>query len=265
MEEGMRARIAFIFTSLFLISTFLAAQEAITFRGFSSTAKAEGDGNTLITFIAELNLNVVPVTFNFHWERSDGAKSVQKVVKINNTGANTYTLEEKWSVGSSVQIADLWEKVYVNTGNTHLISEPIKAGVVLEGATAAVATNEAHPAYLHALSDMRLARGLLGGWSNPLIAIQCQQARKEIENAIQDIIEASISDGKNIDDHPAIDVSIDNRGRLLKALDLLNKAYKDIDEKETNKADLALRSKALGNISNARQQLIEARKIAKWL
>ena len=261
----MKARSSFIFAALFLFAASLTAQEAITFRGFSSTSIPEKNGNTMLTFIAELNLNVVPVSFNFHWERSDGAKSAQKVVKIGNTGENRYRLEEKWSVGPTVQIGDLWEKVYVNTGNTHLVSEPIKANVALEGAAPTAAAAGTHPAYLHALSDMRLARALLGGWSNPLIIPQCQEARKEIENAIQDIIEASISDGKNIDDHPSIDVALDNRGRLLKALDLLNKAYKDIDEKETNKADLALRSKALGNISNARQQLIEARKIAKWL
>jgi tetratricopeptide (TPR) repeat protein len=242
----------------------LAAQQPVSFRNLSSASRALPNGNTEITFIAVLNLNVVPISFNFHWERSDGARTAQKVVKINNTGESAYTLEERWSVGPSVQLNSLWEKLYVNTGVTHLVSEPIQANATMESTAPAAATG-AHPAYLHALSDLRLARGLLGGWSNPLIMLQCQEATKEIEDAIGEIRAAAISDGKDIDDHPTIDASLDNRGRFIRALELLNKAYKDIDEKETNKADMALRSKALGHISRAREQLNEARRLAHWL
>jgi hypothetical protein len=92
-----------------------------------------------------------------------------------------------------------------------------------------------------------------------------QQAVTEIEGALNDITEAAISDGKNIDDHPPIDASLANRNRLIRSLELLNKAYSDIDERETNPADMALRSKALGHISKARQDLNEARRIANWL
>ena len=76
---------------------------------------------------------------------------------------------------------------------------------------------------------------------------------------------AAISDGKNIDDHPPIDAALANRDRLIRLLELLNKAYSDIDKNETNAADLALRSKALGHISKARQDLNEARRMANWL
>ena len=112
---------------------------------------------------------------------------------------------------------------------------------------------------------MRVARALLMGWTNPLIITLVQQAQTEIEGAVNDITEAAITDGKNIDDHPQIDGTLPNRNRLVRSWELLNKAYSDIDQKETNPADMALRSKALGHISKARQDLSEARKIANWL
>jgi hypothetical protein len=242
------------------------AQESITFREFSSSTRALQGNKTEISFVAILNLNVVPIAFNYHWERSDGAKSEQKLIKVNNAGESSYRIVENWTVGSEIDVGSLWVKVFVNSGNTHLVSEPIRAGGAAPAPSMSAAPAPgAHPAYLHALSDMRMARALLRGWENPLIAIQTQDAIREIEGAIRDITDAAISDGKNIEDHPAIDTGLDNRNRLIRAHELLNKAYADIDEKETNKADLALRSKALGHISKARQDLSEARKIQKWI
>ncbi len=244
---------------------FAHGQEPISLQGTSSSARALGNGDTELTFVAVLSLNVIPVTFNFHWERSDGARTAVKVVAVKNAEDQTYKLVEKWTVGQNVQIDQLWEKVLVNTGNTHLVSDPIPAGSASEAATPAPAQAGAHPAYLHALSDLRLARGLLLGWTNPLLLLVKQQAVTEIEGAIGDITEAAISDGKNIDDHPPIDATLANRDRLIRSLELLNKAYSDIDQKETNPADAGLRSKALGHISKARQDLNEARRLANWL
>jgi hypothetical protein len=57
--------------------------------------------------------------FNYHWERSDGAKSPvemitvkkgQKVVHVNNT----------WSFGSKGMKVDIFQTLYVNSGNQHL-------------------------------------------------------------------------------------------------------------------------------------------------
>jgi hypothetical protein len=243
-----------------------SAQEPLSIQNVSASAQALPNGNNQITFVAVVSLNVVPIAFNYHWERSDGAKTALKVVKVSNAGEQTYRLVERWTVGPNVQVADLWEKVFVNSGNTHIASEEIRPGSVEQSAAPAPApVAGAHPAYLHALSDLRLARALLRGWVNPLIGMQMQQAVEEIERAVNDIVEAAISDGKNIEDHPPIDAALDNRGRLVRAHELLNKAYNDIDQRETNPADLALRSKALGHISKARQDLNEARTILKWL
>ncbi len=255
---------AFALAVMLLGAALVSAQEPISIGETSSSARSLDNGSTEITFVAVINLNVIPISFNFHWERSDGARTGVKVISVRNTSEQSYRLVEKWTVGQNVQIDQLWEKVLVNSGNTHLASEQIMSGAVSES-VAAPAPSGAHPAYLRALSDMRLARALLRGWVNPLIVIPMQQASAEIEDAIKEITAAAISDGKNIDDHPPIDTGLANRGRLVRSLELLNKAYSDIDERETNPADTGLRSRALGHISRARQDLNEARRIANWL
>ena len=241
------------------------AQESVTFDELSASTHPLQNGKTGISFIAALDLNDIPIVFNYHWERSDGAKSAQKTIKVNNKSESPYKLVENWAVGPGVDVAGLWARVYVNSGNAHLVSDPIRVSSAGAPVPAAVPANGAHPAYLHALSDMRMARALLWGWNIPAAASQKQDAIRQIEEAIREINNAAISDGKNINDHPSFDATLDNRNRLVQAHELLNKAYADIDEKETNKADLALRSKALGHISKAREDLAEARKIQKWL
>ena len=248
----------------------VSAQEPVSIQGVSASVQALVSGETQITFVGVVGIGVVPMAFNYHWERSDGARSAVKVVRVSNAAEQSYRVVEKWTVGGSVQAADLWVKLFVNSGNTHLVSEEIRPGAEAQVAQAAPVSPPApapgaHPAYLHALSDLRFARALLSGWVNPMVVIQMQQAVGEIEQAIHEITAAAISDGKNIDDHPAVDAAWDNRGRLVRAHDLLNKAYADIDERETNPADVGLRSRALGHLSKARQDLQEARVILKWL
>lgn len=261
-----RSVFAFAMAACFVLLSLAQAhgQEPISIGQTSSSAVSLGNGSTEITFMAVVNLNVIPVSFNFHWERSDGARTAVRVISVRDAGEQTYRLVEKWTVRQGLPVEQLWEKVFVNTGNTHLVSAQIMAGAPSEAAASAPAPGGAHPAYLHSLSDLRLARAFLLGWTNPLIMIQLGQASGEIESAIHDITDAAISDGKNIDDHPPIDAALANRNRLVRSLELLNKAYSDIDERETNPADAGLRSRALGHISKARETINEARRIAKW-
>jgi hypothetical protein len=258
-----RSVIVFSLALVLLVSGVTAfAEDPIAIRDTSASIRAVENGNLEITFLVMMDLRVAPMTFNYHWERSDGAKSEVKVVSIRNEDARTFRITETWTVGRNVPLEQLWEKIFVNTGNTHLVSEPIPA----RGATEVREPRQgAHPAYLAALSDLRLARALLRGWSNILIDGLVGKAIAEIEGAIGDIREAAISDGKDIDDHPPIDTGLDNRNRLMNALQLLNKSYSDVDQRETNPEDAGLRSKALGHISRAREALNDALRIARWL
>ncbi|HEY1491690.1 MAG TPA: hypothetical protein VGF35_03620 [Steroidobacteraceae bacterium] len=107
----------------------------------------------------------------------------------------------------------------------------------------------AHPAYLHALSDLRSARWMLehrpGG-----LAVSGQEdvAITEIDKAIGEIKHAAIDDGKDVHDHPAVDVPPDNPGRLHKALELLHKAHADVAGQEDDPMTQGLRDRALQHI-----------------
>jgi hypothetical protein len=110
----------------------------------------------------------------------------------------------------------------------------------------------AHPFYLHALSDLRNARANLerkGGdrqmkWDE-------HDAIVAIDRAIRDLREASIDDGKNVDDHPPVDAHEPRIGRLHKALAALQSARADSAKEEDNGAATGLRARALHDIDEA--------------
>ena len=109
--------------------------DPISISSTSSSARVLSNGNTEITFVAVLSLNVIPMSFNFHWGRSDGARTALRVISVNNGAQQVYRLVEKWTVGPSVAVDQLWEKVFVNSGNTHLVSNPIMAGTAQPGSS----------------------------------------------------------------------------------------------------------------------------------
>src|SRR3569832_28578 len=92
----------------------------------------------------------------------------------------------------------------------------------------------AHPAYLHALTDLRHARFLLEKPAKPEVKWDEANAVREIDAAINEIKQASIDDGKPLEDHPPVDAKMHHRDRLRRAEELLHKAAADIDEKEDN-------------------------------
>ena len=110
----------------------------------------------------------------------------------------------------------------------------------------------AHPAYLHALSDLRSARWLIehrpGDWAQTNDEVA---AVRQIDAAIRDIEQAAINDGKNLNDRPPTDAHFDNRGRIHEALRLLRKARADIAREEDNAYASGLRNRAIGHIDGA--------------
>ena len=109
-----------------------------------------------------------------------------------------------------------------------------------------------HPAFLHALSDLRAARGNLqrrGGdaqdkWDE-------SKAIGAIDAAIGKIKAASIDDGKNLNDHPAVDPSKPRPGLMHDALSLLQAAHRDVDQEEDNAFAQGLKHRALEDIDAA--------------
>jgi hypothetical protein len=109
-----------------------------------------------------------------------------------------------------------------------------------------------HPYYLHALSDLRAARWMIehrpGNWQQTMEEIN---AVKEIDAAIKELKEASIVDGKNIDDHPPVDERADRIGRLHEAMDFLKKAHEDINHEEDDSFARGLRNRSFKHIDQA--------------
>ena len=108
-----------------------------------------------------------------------------------------------------------------------------------------------HPHYLHALSDLRDARANLqrrGGDAE--VKWDESKAIADVDGAIGKIKSASIDDGKNLDDHPAVDAP-DRKGRLHKALSDLQTAHENVAREEDNNFAQGLKVRALRDIDNA--------------
>ncbi|MGA9039650.1 MAG: hypothetical protein WB421_03860 [Terriglobales bacterium] len=109
-----------------------------------------------------------------------------------------------------------------------------------------------HPAYLHALSDLRDARAHLSQISpSEHLDNEEQRAIDEIDAAIREIKHAAIDDGKDIRDYTPIDAHLDRRGRFHRALELLDKAHHDISQEEDDPYNHGLQHRALHHIDEA--------------
>jgi len=109
-----------------------------------------------------------------------------------------------------------------------------------------------HPAYLHALSDLRLMRAYLDRLTpSERIDAESQHAIQEIDAAIHEVKEAAIDDGKDLRDHPPIDARIMPTDRFHKAREAGNAAWHDLDREEDNGFAHGLKHRAMAHIEEA--------------
>ena len=109
-----------------------------------------------------------------------------------------------------------------------------------------------HPAYLHALTDLRHARALLDKLgADDAVDNDSMHAIQEIDAAIGEIKHAAIDDGKNLNDHPPIDAHVTRSNRFRKAIELLNKAHNDVARSEADEGARGLRDRAVYHIDEA--------------
>jgi hypothetical protein len=108
-----------------------------------------------------------------------------------------------------------------------------------------------HPAYLHALSDLRDARAHLERPDGGALRADERSAVEEIDRAISEIKKAAIDDGKNINDHVHVDANRPWAGRLHDAHDLLSRAHHDVAQEEDNPTTRGLRDRVLSHIDKA--------------
>lgn len=109
-----------------------------------------------------------------------------------------------------------------------------------------------HPAYLHALSDLRAARWMIAHRAGgAAVSGDEDMAISAIDHAIEEIKRAAIDDGKNIDDRPPVDMPMDQPGRLHQAADLLAKVHNDIDREEDDPETRELKHRAMRHVDEA--------------
>ena len=132
-------------------------------------------------------------------------------------------------------------------------------GTLLLPSAAFAQTPGKHPEYLHALADLRQARAYLSKQSpNGAVDADSAQAIKHIDEAITAIKQASIDDGKNVNDHMPVDPNLGNTGRFHKAAELLEKAHTEVDQAESNAAARGLKSTVLTNVDEAHRYVDHA-------
>lgn len=121
------------------------------------------------------------------------------------------------------------------------------------------------PAYLHALSDLRMARAYLAdGWAWEPVRREDAHAIREIDAAIREIKLAAIDDGKNLSDHPPIDTHLDWQNRFARANALLAGAHHDLEHAEDVPSARGLRDRALLHVDEAHHTVDNAFQTARW-
>jgi hypothetical protein len=122
-----------------------------------------------------------------------------------------------------------------------------------------------HPAYLHALSDLRAARHFLNdGWAFEGVRREDNEAIAQIDRAIEEIKRAAIDDGKGVNDPFPLDRHMNPHDRFRKANDLLAAAHRDLEHAEDVPQARGLRDRAIGHIDQAHQIVDQAWRTAHW-
>jgi len=116
----------------------------------------------------------------------------------------------------------------------------------------AQADTPVHPAYLHALSDLRAARADLGHKAgNDPVSQQEDKAIAEIDDAATAIKRIAKADQKGLYNKPVEDAHLDHAGRLHHAEDLLKQAQNDLAQREDNPEAKTLQRHAVAHVQAA--------------
>ena len=108
-----------------------------------------------------------------------------------------------------------------------------------------------HPAYLHALRDLREARDLLhSDFADARHKELGAAATQEVEKAIGDLKAASHLDEKNLGDTPPTK-ALSPEGRFHQIQALLSSAHNDIKQPESDPVARPYKDRALGHIDSA--------------
>lgn len=133
-----------------------------------------------------------------------------------------------------------------------LMVAAVAAAALLMGVAPAQAQPGRHPAYLRALSDLRLMRAYLQRVGpNERIDDESYQAIRQIDFAINAIKQASIDDGRDPKWVPPTDAGVTPGSRFRKAREAGTAAWNDLNREEDNEYGNGLRRRALQYVEAA--------------
>ena len=116
-----------------------------------------------------------------------------------------------------------------------------------------------HPSYLHALTFLREARWDLNNRpGDPNVTQQEQIAIQELDIIIHLTKKAAWRDDKDLDDAPNWSEQNNQRGRLHRAIQLIDNAYVDVTQPEDNPDNAILRDQIVSHMSRATQAIKQA-------
>ncbi len=121
--------------------------------------------------------------------------------------------------------------------------------------TASTPTGAQTPRYLHALSNLRMARAWLQADGRPQYAAERHRAIDEIDRAIGEIKHAARDDGKNLNFQPPPSSGGNPSAPLHSAMKLLDEARQDIADTPDQPGNVGLQVRALQHIDGARSAL----------
>jgi hypothetical protein len=128
----------------------------------------------------------------------------------------------------------------------------LAAATLLLAACASPPPPPRHPAYLHALSDLRAARwNLEHRPGDAAVSGQEDVAITEIDRAINEARRAAADDGMNTANRPPADAALNRAGRLHHAAEFLHKAKDDVAREEDNPETRPLRNAVVMHIDAA--------------
>jgi hypothetical protein len=115
-----------------------------------------------------------------------------------------------------------------------------------------------HPAYLHAISDLRDARAHLEHQANDPVDHEEEGAISNIDKALDEIKKAAIDDGKNVRDHMPVDAHLQRYDRFHQAMELLDKAEQDVRSEPDQPNTRGLQLRVINHINGARHEVHHA-------
>lgn len=129
----------------------------------------------------------------------------------------------------------------------------LAAGTLLLSACAEVRPRgPVHPAYAHAMSDLRAARWALEHRPGDASVSGMEDvAITEIDRALDEARRAAWENGQNPNARPPVDANLNRPGRLHQADQLLRRAHDDIAREEDNPQARGLRDGVVAHIDAA--------------